>query len=128
MFANSQSFRAGAKFLLTCVGPINYKSSHWWTVGVNANGFPPPKTLWLRRGNQVEINAAINGSFTNPNKNIVSITSQTDACPTVVDSVLYIEKADLTDAGAYSCLATNNLAETLDSSFGTLLTVLNNKY
>ena len=87
----------------------------------NATGFPSPEILWLRDGNEVEIN----GNLANPNKKIASITSQTDTCPLVVESVLYIEQVDLTDAGTYSCLATNNLTKTLTtSSFGALLTIL----
>ena len=86
----------------------------------NATGFPTPEIVWLRNGSVVEIN----GFFTNPNKTI-SVTTQTDANPFLVVSVLYIEQVDETDTGIYSCLATNNLTETLSTaSAGAQLTVL----
>ena len=87
----------------------------------NATGFPPPEIVWMRNGSVVEIN----GLFTNPNKTIASITTQTDTNPILVVSVLYIEQVDETDTGIYSCLATNNLTETLSTtSAGAQLTVL----
>ena len=87
----------------------------------NATGLPLPEIVWLRDESALEIN----GVLANPNKTIDSMTAQADSNSFLVVSILYIEQVDETDMGIYSCLATNNLTETLSTaSAGAQLTVL----
>lgn len=86
----------------------------------NSTGYPPPNIIWLRNG--VEVN--MTEDFLSPNKTITVTTVHLNTYPELVVSILSIQQVDLTDAGNYSCLATNNLTETLfDTSVGALLSV-----
>ena len=86
----------------------------------NATGFPPPDIVWLRNGVKVQMT----GNFVNPNTTIITTTIQLSTNPELVVGTLSIEQVDVTDAGNYSCLATNHLTETLnDTSVEALLSV-----
>ena len=78
----------------------------------NVTGFPPPDIVWLRNGVKVQMN----GSFLNPNTTITATTIQLSTNPELVVGTLSIEQVDVTDAGNYSCLATNNLTEILNDT------------
>ena len=97
------------------------------TIGGNVQlsckvaGFPSPDVVWLRNGHEVQANE----SFLNPNKTITIVNTTFNYYPPQVLSRLHIEQVDETDAGTYSCLATNHLTETFSiSSVNALLTVL----
>ena len=86
----------------------------------NATGYPPPDILWLRNGVEVQITK----NFLDPSKTFTTTTIQLINNTEVVVSVLSIDQVDLTDAGSYSCVATNNRTETLsDTSTEALLLV-----
>ena len=86
----------------------------------NATGYPPPNILWLRNGIKVQITE----NPQDPSKTFTAMTIQLINNTEVVVSELRIDQVDLTDAGNYSCVATNNLTETLsDTSVEALLSV-----
>ena len=86
----------------------------------NVTGFPLPDIVWLRNGVKVQVT----GNFLNPNLTIIATTVQLSTNPELVVGTLSIEQVDVTDAGNYSCLATNNLTNILnDTSVEALLSV-----
>ena len=86
----------------------------------NATGYPLPNILWLRNGIEVQITE----NPLDPSKTFTAMTIQLINNTEVIVSVLRIDQVDLTNAGNYSCVATNNLTETLsDTSVEALLSV-----
>ena len=104
------------------LNPINAEVAVGGSVAFscNATGYPPLEIFWLKN----DVKVQMTGNFLNPNTTITTTTIQLSTNLALVAGVLSIEQVDLTDAGDYSCLATNLLNETMsDTSVGALLSV-----